>query len=102
MTTAEFKAWFGGFAEAIHGLPTEAQWRRIVDRVSEIDGEPVTERVFIDRYWPMYWPPVPTYVYPRWTPGWSYCGVVGGDPGNPVVEFDEDRVASRHRLARLG
>lgn len=56
MTPAEFKAWFDGFTEAFTGCPTKAQWARIKERVAEIDGKPVTERHFIDRYWPTYHP----------------------------------------------
>jgi hypothetical protein len=56
MTPQEFKAWFDGFTEALSGVPTKAQWARIKERVGEIDGKPVTERVFIDRYYPQYMP----------------------------------------------
>ena len=58
MTPQEFKAWFDGFTEALSGVPTKAQWARIKDRVSEIDGQPTTERIYVDRYWPVYngWP----------------------------------------------
>jgi hypothetical protein len=54
MTPGEFKAWFDGFTEAFTGCPTKAQWTRIKARVAEIDGKPVTERVYVDRYWPAY------------------------------------------------
>lgn len=63
MTPAEFKAWFDGFTEAFTGCPTKAQWARIKDRVAEIDGKAVTERVYIDRYWNRY---------PDWQPYWRY------------------------------
>lgn len=65
MTPNEFKAWFDGFTEAFDGkIPTKAQWVRIKERVAEIDGKPVTERIFVDRYWPFAIPqPYPTY-YP--------------------------------------
>lgn len=52
MTPQEFKAWFEGFTEAFDRIPTKAQWARVKERVAEIDGKPVTERVFVDRYWP--------------------------------------------------
>jgi hypothetical protein len=64
MTPREFKAWFEGFTEAFSGVPTKAQWARIKERVSEIDGQPITERVFIDRWWPHYsstWPAQQTF-----------------------------------------
>lgn len=54
MTPQEFKAWFDGFTEAFTGLPNKTQWARIRARVAEIDGAPITERVYIDRYWPNY------------------------------------------------
>lgn len=66
MTPSEFKAWFDGFTEAFTGCPTKAQWTRIKARVAEIDGKPVTERVYVDRYVPQY------PYYPR--PYWQYLG----------------------------
>lgn len=55
MTPQEFKAWFDGFTEAFDNrVPTKAQWTRVKERVAEIDGKPVTERVFVDRYYPSY------------------------------------------------
>jgi hypothetical protein len=36
MTPNEFKLWFEGYAEALNGLPTEAQWARIKERVAQI------------------------------------------------------------------
>lgn len=67
MTPADFKSWFEGFTEAMTGQPTKAQWARVKERVAEIDGKPITERVFIDRYWSHYYPSNP------WSP-WAYCG----------------------------
>jgi hypothetical protein len=52
MTPSEFKAWFDGFTEALDGVPSKDQWSRIKARVAEIDGRPVTERVYVDRYGP--------------------------------------------------
>lgn len=73
MTPQEFKAWFDGFTEAFTGVPNKAQWTRIKARVAEIDGKPVTERVFVDRYWPHYYP-----YYPYWsTQGFSISNTVG-------------------------
>ena len=69
MTPSEFKAWFDGFTEAFSGCPTKAQWARIKERVSEIDGKPITERIYVDRYWQGY--------YPRWPSlGGIVCGTV--------------------------
>jgi len=44
------------------GPPSAKQWDRIIARVAEVDGKPVTHAVYVDRYWPrspyndMYWP----------------------------------------------
>lgn len=67
MTQAEFKAWFEGFTEAIEKAPTQKQWARIKERVAEIDGTPVTERIYVDRYVRPYerWWYYPT-TYPSW------------------------------------
>ena len=51
MTPREFKAWFDGFTECMTGRPTDKQWKRICKRVREIDGEPISQRVYIDRYY---------------------------------------------------
>jgi len=59
MTLSEFKAWFDGFSEGIDKAPTEKQFAKIKAKVAEIDGAPVTERIYIDRYWP-------TYTYRYW------------------------------------
>jgi hypothetical protein len=75
MTPNEFKAWFDGFTEAFEGrIPTKAQWGRIKDRVAEIDGKPVTERVYVDRYWPAYVKTYPSYPTTTFT---TTCGGVG-------------------------
>lgn len=74
MTPQEFKSWFDGFTEALTGVPTKAQWARIKERVAEIDGKQVTERVFVDRYYPSY-PPHYWRPYAPW--GVSTCNAVG-------------------------
>ncbi len=82
MTTQEFKAWFEGFTEAFTGQPTKAQWARIKARVAEIDGATTTERVFIDRYWPTYYPRVWYTASP-----YVYCtssGTVYGATSGPI------------------
>ena len=59
MTLSEFKDWFEGFTESMDGPPTAKQWKRIKRRVSEIDGDPITERIYIDRYirpYRSWWP----------------------------------------------
>lgn len=52
MTLGEFKAWFEGFTECIDKQPTQKQWKRICQRVGEIDEIPTRWPVFIERYWP--------------------------------------------------
>jgi len=79
MTNKEFKAWFEGFTEALSGTPTKAQWARIKERVAEIDGNPVTEQIYVDRYWPAY--NGPYYYRPYWmqtTGGSVSVGAISG------------------------
>lgn len=53
MTLAEFKAWFEGFTEDMGAAPTAKQWKRIKERVKQIDGTAITKEViYRDRYWP--------------------------------------------------
>lgn len=72
MTPKEFKAWFDGFTEAMDGHPTPAQWEKIRQRVSEIDGNPVSYPVYMDRYWPRPG---------RWVETWS----AGNSAGNSAM-----------------
>jgi len=51
MTLNEFKAWFEGFIENLNGLPNREEWERICLKIKNVDGDPTTETVFIDRYW---------------------------------------------------
>jgi hypothetical protein len=77
MTPSEFKAWFDGFTEALDGTPSEVQWKRIKARVAEIDGRPVTQQVYVDRYLP-YYPPRYYYGTPYWSgSGNVLCGSTG-------------------------
>jgi hypothetical protein len=82
MTPSEFKAWFDGFTEAFTGCPTKAQWTRIKARVSEIDGKPVTERVYVDRYWPSSIP-FNGYPYRSWLE--TSGGMASSQCGNSTV-----------------
>jgi hypothetical protein len=50
MTLSEFRAWFEGFTESQDGPPNAKAWKRIKERVAEISGAPITERIFVDRY----------------------------------------------------
>lgn len=69
MTRSEFKAWFDGFSENIHGVPSKKQWERIIERVNEINEDEVIRERIIERrrdWWPLYWM---TSVYTG-TPSW--------------------------------
>lgn len=68
MTLSEFKAWFEGYTEALDGSPDEKQWKRIKAQVAKIDGAPLTQTVFIDRYRDYKWPNWP-YPYVSYSAG---------------------------------
>jgi hypothetical protein len=71
MTPSEFKAWFDGFTEALAGVPTKAQWARIKERVSEIDGKTTV----VNWHWPSAWP----YPYQQYlAQAWPYRTTSGG------------------------
>jgi hypothetical protein len=58
MKLDEFKAWFEGFTEGMEGAPTAKQWKRIKERVAEIDGVAISYPVYVERYvrpWYPYW-----------------------------------------------
>lgn len=58
MTLSEFKAWFEGYTEGLEGAPTAAQFARIKEKVAQISGVAVTERIYVDKYmspWRPYW-----------------------------------------------
>ena len=69
MKLDEFKAWFEGFTESMEGAPTAKQWKRIKERVGEIDGVPISHTVYVDRYWPSVQP-----LYYRQYPTWTFFG----------------------------
>ena len=96
MTPKEFKAWFDGFTEAFTGTPTKAQWSRIKERVSEIDGAPITERVFVNRWWYPYYSTynrhlntIPNY------PFWTVYGASGTASGNNYQGIAQSQIASQ-------
>ncbi len=64
MKLSEFKAWFSGYTEDMTRVPTSKQWKRIKEVVEDIDGQAVTEHVYLDRYWYNGWRPY--YSYPVW------------------------------------
>ena len=53
MTASEFKAWFEVFSEAIEGLPTEAQWERIREKVATM-SDPLNVPTIINPIYPIY------------------------------------------------
>lgn len=67
MTLSEFKAWFEGYTEGIEGVPTAAQFARIKEKVKAIDGTPITQTIFMERYRP-YWDR--SDFFPRPVPVW--------------------------------
>lgn len=72
MTPHEFKAWFEGFTENIIGTPTDLQWRRVRERVAEINGQPVTEHHFFNNYWPPNYSSYRQYLFPNTIIGGGY------------------------------
>lgn len=56
MTNNEFKAWFEGFCEGVHGAPSRYQWDKVIEKVAKIDGAPwLPQIVYRDRPYPV-WP----------------------------------------------
>lgn len=92
MTPQEFKAWFEGFTEAFTGCPTKAQWTRIKARVAEIDGKPITERIYVDRYWPTY---VKTYPsYPLYATCTTTAAGIGGGSSYSLTNNASNQIGS--------
>ena len=87
MTPREFKAWFDGFTEAMDGEPNKAQWKRIRARVAEIDGNTVTERIYVDKYWPTY-------------PRWCYTSATG-DTSIPLSGGSFNSTLAMNALGRI-
>ena len=104
MTPTEFKAWFDGFTEALTGTPNKDQWKRLKARVAEIDGNSVTERVFVDRYWRHHWP---TYTYLSGTAipansGAEWGSLVGHNTnGQCTTQAAFSATAAMNQLGRL-
>lgn len=106
MTPQEFKAWFDGFTDAMDEPPTPKQWKRIKSRVAEIDNTPITERVFVERYWPAYYGP---WYGPYYAPyfGRVTAGGAGGAtslelngtyPGAPTGAAFQNHVDDGHKV----
>jgi len=91
MTLAKLKAWSQGFTEDMDGRPAENQWKRIKERVSEIDGTPITREVFVDRY--RYYPPV--WVAPS---TWVSTNTIKCNASNAVTPSFDGTIA----MANLG
>lgn len=60
MTSKEFVLWFGGFVDAVEGIPTQAQWDLLKSKLSDV-GEPITWPVGVPNTEPM---PLPHYRNP--------------------------------------
>ena len=97
MTPGEFKAWFDGFCEAFDKAPSLKQWARIKERVAEIDGKPVTERVYVDRYLPYIrpWVTGPYYGPGYWT---YYQGSQLGGSGGSLSSIGQNQGSQRAAL----
>lgn len=50
MTLDEFKAWFDGFTEDMHGTPNTKQWTRIKARIAEINSTVTTKEIYINKW----------------------------------------------------
>jgi adenylate kinase len=53
LTVKEFQCWLDGFSEAISKAPNEKQWKKIQERIKEIE---TTEKVVIERHYRDWWP----------------------------------------------
>lgn len=98
MTPSEFKAWFEGFTEAMEGRPNGEQWEKIKKRVAEIDGKTVTEKVFIDRYWP----PRRPWSYWEYQPHWGYLQAYATSGNNHQQQFQNATFNSMAAMKTLG
>lgn len=96
MTLSEFKAWFEGYTEALDGAPDEKQWKRIKAQVAKIDGTPLTQTVFIDRYRDYKWPSWP-YPYVSYSAGTAVSGM-----GNAVLQNSSSEWDSHAALYEAG
>ena len=57
MTLEEFKAWFDGFTENVSKQPTQRQWKRIVERVGEIQPDATYQpwQPYRQPWWPQWY-----------------------------------------------
>lgn len=78
MNIREFKAWLEGFEEAMEGKPTQAQWKKIKQKLSEIEDGQVKEYHYYRHLYPL------TYTDYGWRQNQIYCGTaqttVSGSP----------------------
>lgn len=88
MTPQEFKAWFLGFTEGLDdGLPTQIQWDRIRARVKEIDGQPITYPVYVERWKPYLEYPYIAY-WGNTSTGFQWTSDTGCFVGNTYIPKD--------------
>jgi hypothetical protein len=88
MTPSEFKHWFEGFTEAMHGLPNSKQWARIQERVKEINDVVTSYPIFVEKYWPAR----------RWNEYTSYYGATWGGSSLDAVGIGLDSAVGKSSL----
>lgn len=88
MTLSEFKAWFEGFSEGIDKVPNAKQFEKIKAKVAEINGAPITQTIFVDRYvrpYPSHWEhPYATWGDPHPLKTWYGTSKSFGTDTNPT------------------
>ncbi len=66
-TIEEFKAWLDGFTESMKGAPSEKQWKRIQEKLKEVQPTAIYQSpTWVNPWWVT---PSTTTVQPFWTCG---------------------------------
>jgi hypothetical protein len=86
MNSKEFILWLRGFVDAVDGIPTQAQWDIIKDKMNEV-AEPITWPVGVPNNAPIQTLPFiqPSYPYEPYKP---WCGTNGTGGESRVVTTD--------------
>jgi hypothetical protein len=76
MNSKDFVLWFGGFVDAVEGIPTQFQWDLLKNKLSEV-GEPITWPVGVPNTAPIQTLP---FIQPAdpYNPYKVYCGDTNG------------------------
>ncbi len=78
MTITEFNAWLEGFDEAIDTAPTEAQWKKVRDKLGKVMPNIVPTYIPMPYYttptWPVTRPPWPHDT--QWTCSTANAGTI--------------------------